>query len=199
MDNKAFFNIGYGLYVLTTNANRDNGCIINTFMQVTDNPKRVVLAVNKSNFTCSELDESGIFNVSVIDERADFEMFRSFGFKSGKDVRKFDDFCDIKRSQNGVLYITKSTNAYFSGKVIEKKDLGTHLLFVADVTDAEVLSNEKTVTYTYYQEKIKPKTNAKKTGWVCKICGYVYEGEELPDDFICPLCKHGASDFEKIS
>ena len=198
MNNKAFFNIGYGLYILTTNENKDNGCIINTFMQVTDTPKRVVLAVNKDNLTCSELSASGVFNVSVIDESADFDLFRSFGFRSGRTCHKFDDFSDVERSENGILYITKSTNAYFSGKVIEQKDLGTHILFTADITAAEVLSDKKTVTYTYYQEKIKPAPEPKKKGWVCKICGYVYEGEELPEDFICPLCKHPASDFEKL-
>ncbi len=199
MDNRAFFNIGYGLYILTTNENKDNGCIINTFMQVTDSPKRVILSVNKDNLTCMELDKSGVFNLSVIDERADFEIFKHFGFKSGKTCHKFEDFSDVARSDNGVLYITKNTNAYFSGKVIEKRDLGTHILFIADVTDAQVLSDNKTVTYTYYQEHIKPAPEKKKKGWVCKICGYVYEGEDLPEDFICPLCKHPASDFEKIS
>ncbi len=198
MDNKAFFNIGYGLYVLTTNANKDNGCIINTFMQVTDTPKRVVLAVNKNNLTCSELLSSGVFNVSVIDESADFEMFRCFGFKSGRTCQKFDDFKQVKRAENGVLYTTKSTNAYFSGKVIEHKDMDTHILFVADVTEAEVLSDLPTVTYTYYQKNIKPAPAPAKKGWVCKVCGYVYDGEELPEDFICPLCKHPASDFEKL-
>lgn len=197
MDNKAFFNIGYGLYVLTTNENKDNGCIINTFMQVTDTPKRVTLAVNKDNLTCKELQASGVFNVSVIDESADFDLFKAFGFRSGRTCHKFDDFSDVARAENGVLYITKSTNAYFSGRVIEQKDLGTHILFIADITEAEVLSDKKTVTYTFYQEKIKPAPEKKK-GWVCKICGYVYEGEELPQDFICPLCKHPASDFEKL-
>ena len=198
MDKKAFYNIGYGLYVLTTNNTKDNGCIINTFIQVTSTPNRVALAVNKDNFTCTELDESGVFNVSVIDESADFELFKSFGFRSGKNVRKFDDFCDFKRADNGVVYVTKSTNAYFSGRVVDKKDLGTHILFIADVTDAEVLSDKETVTYSYYQKNIKPAPNAKKKGWVCKICGYVYEGEELPEDFTCPLCKHPASDFERL-
>lgn len=198
MENKAFFNIGYGLYVLTTNENKDNGCIINTFMQVTDTPKRVVLAVNKNNLTCSELLASGKFCVSVIAEDADFELFRHFGFRSGRTCHKFEDFSDTKRAENGVLYITKNTNAYFAGTVIESRDLGTHILFIAEITEAEVLSDAKTVTYTYYQEKIKPAPEAKKKGWVCKICGYVYEGEELPADFVCPLCKHPASDFEKI-
>lgn len=198
MDNKAFYNIGYGLYVLTTNVNKDNGCIINTFMQVTSTPNRVALAVNKNNLTCSELDAGGIFNVSVIDERADFDLFKCFGFRSGRTCHKFDDFSDVSRAENGVLYITKNTNAYFSGKIIDKKDLGTHILFIADVTEAKILSDEETVTYTYYQKNIKPSPETKKKGWVCKICGYVYEGEELPEDFICPICKHPASDFEKI-
>ncbi len=198
MDNKAFFNIGYGLYVLTTNENKDNGCIINTFIQVADSPKRAVLAVNKNNLTCSELLASGKFCVSVIDESADFEIFRHFGFRSGRTCHKFEDFEDVKRAENGVLYITKNTNAYFSGTVIESRDLDTHILFIAEITEAEVLSDKKTVTYSYYQEKIKPAPEAKKKGWVCKICGYTYEGEELPEDFICPLCKHPASDFEKL-
>lgn len=198
MENKAFFNIGYGLYVLTTNENKDNGCIINTFIQVTDKPKRVALAVNKNNLTCSELMASGKFCISVIDESADFDLFRHFGFRSGRTCHKFEDFEYTKRAENGVLYITKSTNAYFAGTVIESYDLGTHIMFIAEIDEAEILSDKKTVTYTYYQEKIKPAPEAKKKGWVCKICGYVYEGEELPEDFTCPLCKHPASDFEKL-
>jgi len=198
MDNKAFFNIGYGLYVLTTNENKDNGCIINTFMQITDSPKKVAVAVNKANLTASELSSSGIFNISVIAEGADFELFKNFGFVSGRTCDKFENFKDTKRSENNVLYITKNTNAYFSGKVTEEIDLGTHILFIADITEAEVLSDRKTVTYTYYQENIKPAPEKKKSGWVCKICGYVYEGEDIPQDFICPLCKHPASDFEKL-
>ncbi len=197
MNDKAFFNIGYGLYVLTTNENKDNGCIINTFMQVTNSPKRVVLAVNKSNLTCSELRASGIFNISVIAEGAEFDLFKNFGFVSGRTCHKFENFKDAMRAKNGVLYITKNTNAYFSGKVIEEIDLGTHILFVADIEEAQVLSDRKTVTYTYYQENIKPAPEKKK-GWVCKVCGYVYDGEELPDDFICPICLHPASDFEKL-
>ena len=153
-----------------------------------------MLCVNKANFTCSQLEKSGTFNVSVIAEGADFDLFKTFGFQSGRNVRKFDNFCDIKRAKNGVLYITKNTNAYFSGCVIEQQDMGTHMLFVAEITEAETLSPAKTVTYTYYQENIKPAPEKKKSGWVCKIC----EGENLPDDFICPLCKHPASDFEKI-
>lgn len=198
MDNRAFFNIGYGLYILTTNENKDNGCIINTFIQVTDNPKQVVIAVNKDNLTCSELLAGGKFCVSVIDESASFDLFKWFGFRSGRTCHKFEGFADCERAENGVLYITKNTNAYFAGKVTEAKDLGTHILFIAEITESEVLSDRKTVTYTYYQENIKPAPEKKKSGWVCKICGYVYEGEELPDDFICPLCKHPASDFERL-
>ncbi len=198
MDNRAFFNIGYGLYILTTNENKDNGCIINTFMQVTDIPKRVAIAVNKDNLTCSELLASGKFCVSAIAEGADFDLFKCFGFRSGRTCHKFEGFTDCSRAKNGVLYITKNTNAYFAGTVTETKDLGTHILFIADIDEAEVLSDAKTVTYTYYQENIKPAPETKKKGWVCKICGYVYEGDTIPDDFICPLCKHPASDFERI-
>lgn len=198
MDNRAFFNIGYGLYILTTNENKDNGCIINTFMQVTDNPKQIVMAVNKGNLTCSELLSSGKFCVSVIDESADFELFKWFGFRSGRTCHKFEGFDDVNRAENGVLYITKNTNAYFAGTVTETKDLGTHILFIATITEAEVLSDKNTVTYTYYQKNIKPAPEAKKKGWVCKICGYVHEDEDLPEDFICPICKHPASDFERL-
>lgn len=198
MDKKAFFNIGYGLYVLTTNENKDNGCIINTFIQVTDTPSQVILVVNKGNLTCSELMSGKKFCVSVIDESADFELFKWFGFRSGRTCHKFEGFDNVKRADNGVLYITKNTNAYFAGTVTETKDLGTHILFIADVTEAEVLSDKKTATYTYYQEHIKPAPETKKSGWVCKICGYVFDGDALPDDFICPLCKHPASDFERL-
>ena len=201
MDNSAFFKIGYGLYVLTTEENgKDNGCIVNTVIQVTSQPNRLALAVNKQNYTCEMISRSKKFNVSVLCEGADFDMFKHFGFQSGKEVDKFADFGDAKRTDNGVYYVTKNTNAYFSGIVTNEIDMGTHMLFTADVSEAEVLSQSPTVTYTYYQEHIKPKPNKQeaKKGWRCKICGYVYEGEELPEDFICPLCKHPASDFERI-
>lgn len=201
MDERAFFKIGYGLYVLTAEENgKDNGCIVNTVMQATNLPNRLVIAVNKENDTCKMISHTGRFNVSVLSEGADFGMFRHFGFQSGKTVDKFADFGDVKRADNGVYYITKNTNAFFSGAVTNEFDLGTHLLFVADVTEAEVLSQKPTVTYTYYQEHIKPKPNEsnQQKGWRCKICGYVYEGEDLPEDFICPICKHPSSDFEKI-
>lgn len=200
MDNIAFFKIGYGLYVLTCEENgKDNGCIVNTVIQATDIPKRLIVAVNKQNKTCDMIKNTKKLCVSVLDERADFEIFKHFGFQSGKDVDKFESFTDAKRAGNGVLYVTKATNAYFSAEVTDTVDLGTHLLFIADVSEAEVLSDKPTVTYTYYQDNIKPKPEkSEKKGWRCKICGYVYEGEELPADFICPLCKHPASDFEQI-
>lgn len=200
MDNSAFFKIGYGLYVLTANENgKDNGCIVNTVMQVTNTPNRIAVAVNKGNYTCEMMERTGVFNISVISEQASFDMFRHFGFQSGREVNKFADFSGCTRGENGVLYVTQNTNAMFSAQVISKQDLGTHILFVGDVTEAKPLSDAPTVTYTYYQEHIKPKPEKSETkGWRCKICGYVYEGETLPEDFICPLCKHPASDFERI-
>lgn len=202
MDNKAMFKIGYGLYVLTANADKDNGCIINTAMQVTTTPNRIAVTVNKNNKTHDMIIESGKFNISIISEQADFQLFQHFGFQSGKEVDKFAGYSHMERSENGIYYITMGTNAYISGQVVEKVDLGTHTMFIADVTDGQVLNNENSVTYAYYHENIKPKPEAKeetKGGYRCVICGYVHEGEELPEDFVCPICKHGASDFEKIS
>ncbi|WP_337399619.1 flavin reductase [Congzhengia sp.] len=201
MDNSAFFKIGYGLYVLTAAENgKDNGCIVNTVIQATNTPNRLALAVNKQNYTCEMISHTKQFNISVLCEGTDFNMFKRFGFQSGKDTNKFEGFNDVKRSENGVYYVTKTTNAYFSGNVTNEIDMGTHLLFTADVLEAEVLSERETVTYTYYQDHIKPKPEEKKAakGWRCKICGYVYEGEDLPEDFVCPICKHPASDFERI-
>lgn len=200
MGNSAFFKIGYGLYVLTANENgKDNGCIVNTVMQVTNTPNRLAVAVNKGNFTCEMIERTGVFNISVLNEQASFDMFRHFGFQSGREVNKFADFSGCARGENGVLYVTQNTNAIFSAQVVSKQDLGTHILFIGDVTGAKTLADTPTVTYTYYQEHIKPKPEKTETkGWRCKICGYVYEGETLPEDFICPLCKHPASDFERI-
>lgn len=201
----AMFKLSYGLFVLTAQSKdgKDNGCIINTVMQVTDSPKRIAIAVNKANYTHDLILKSGIFNVSVLTEDAPFKVFQQFGFQSGRDVDKFAG-CegDPVRSENGLRYIPKYTNAFLSGKVIKAEDMGTHTLFTAEVTEAKVLSDGKSVTYAYYFENIKPKpqpTAEKKKGFVCKICGYVYEGDELPPDFVCPLCKHGAEDFEPLS
>lgn len=202
MDQKAMYKISYGLYVLTAKENGfDNGCIINTAGQVTSTPNRISIAVNKDNKTHDMVHATGIFNISILAEDTDFKTFQHFGFQSGKNVDKFDGYELKERSENGLYYITKGTNSYISGRVVQEVDLGTHTLFIADVTDASVLSDVPSVTYDYYQKNIKPKPEAPKAGktvWVCKVCGYVYEGEELPADYVCPLCKHGAEDFEKV-
>ncbi|MEE1137099.1 MAG: ferritin family protein [Acutalibacteraceae bacterium] len=202
MNTNAMFKIGYGLYVLTAKENGfDNGCVINTVTQVTSNPNRITVAVNKANKTHDMILATNEFNVSILTTGAKFELFKAFGFRSGKDVDKFEDFNAKKRSENGLYYITDSTNAYISAKVVTATDLGTHTLFLADVTDCEILSEVPSVTYDYYHKYIKPKPEVRKTAKVyyrCKICGYIYEGDELPADFICPLCKHPASDFERV-
>ncbi len=200
MDNSALFKIGYGLYVLTAkDDSKDNGCIINTVMQVTVSPLVMVIGVNKQNYTHDMIMKTKEFNVSVLDTRSQFSIFQNFGFQSGKDADKFADFKAAGRAENGIYYITENTNAYLSGKVIETFDFGTHTLFKAEIVEAKNLSEEETSTYTYYQKNIKPAPQpVEKKGWRCKICGYVYEGDPLPEDFICPICKHGAIDFEKI-
>ncbi len=202
MNTNAMFKIGYGLYVLTANENGfDNGCIINTVSQVTSNPNRITVAVNKANKTHDMILNTSAFNVSILTTSASFDIFKYFGFRSGKEVDKFSGYNDAKRSENGIYYVTDSTNAYISAKVISATDLGTHTLFLADVTDCEVLSEIPSATYDYYHKYIKPKPAVKKTAKVyyrCKICGYIHESDELPADFICPLCKHPASDFERV-
>lgn len=202
IDNSSFFKISYGLFILSaTKDGFDNACIINTLAQVTDSPKRISVTVNKSNYTNKMIAETGMFNVSVLTENVTFDTFKKYGFSSGKDGSKFTAEDPIYRTANGVRYVKEFANAVISAKVIESHDYGTHTVFIADVTEAFTLSSEKSVTYDYYFEHIKPKPQPyeeKKKGWVCKICGYVYEGDELPDDYICPLCKHGAEDFERI-
>ena len=202
MNTNAMFRIGYGLYVLTAKENGfDNGCIINTVSQVTSDPNRITVAVNKANKTHDMILSSGEFNVSILSTSATFDIFKAFGFRSGKDVDKFADFDSVERSNNGLYYITGMTNAYISAKVINATDLGTHTLFLADVTDCDVLSDATSVTYDYYHKFIKPKPEVKKmskTYYRCKICGYIHESDVLPADFVCPLCKHPASDFEKV-
>lgn len=200
MDKKAMYRLSYGLFVVTAKeGEKDNGCITNTVMQVTSAPNRISLAVNKENYTHDMILRTGKFLASVISEDASFDLFRHFGFQSGRDVDKFADFTDVKRTGNGLYAVTKGTNAWISAKVIQSVDLGSHTLFLAEVEDAEVLSDSPSATYAYYQDHIKPKPEKTKTvGWRCRICGYIYEGEELPADFICPICKHGAEDFEKI-
>ena len=200
MDTNALFKIGYGLYVLTAHENgKDNGCIINTVMQVTSEPNMIAIAVNKNNYTNEMILKTRKFNISTLAEGVNFDLFKHFGFQSGKEVNKFETFSNIKRSPNGVLYITQNTNSYMSAYVQQEIDLKTHTMFIAQLVEAECLSDIPTVTYDYYHKNIKPKSEKTgKSGWRCKICGYVYEGENLPSDFICPLCKHGAQDFEKI-
>ena len=198
----AMFKISYGLYVLTAkDGNKDNGCIINTVTQITDSPKRISIAVNRANLTHDMIKKTGVFNVSVLTTDTPFQVFRHFGFNSGRDTDKFADGENKSRSKNGLLYIERYSNSYISCKVTHTIEYNTHTVFIADVTEAKELSKVPSVTYEYYFENIKPKpkhNDEKKKGYVCKICGYVYEGEELPRDFICPLCKHGAEDFEKL-
>lgn len=204
MNKKAIYRLSYGLFVLTScSGGRDSGCIVNTAGQVTSEPNRISITVNKANFTHDLVKESGKFNISILSESADFNLFRHFGFQSGRTTDKFAGFADVERSANGLFYITAGTNAYISASVWQCIDLGTHTMFIASVDDMEVLSDVPSATYAYYQSSIKPKPAALpvsgKTVWRCTVCGYVYEGEELPADFVCPLCKHPASDFEKIT
>lgn len=200
MNKNTMFKISYGLYVLTASENGfDNGCIINTFSQVTDTPLQVSVTINKVNKTCEMIKNTGKFNVSILSEDVPFDIFKHFGFQSGSNVNKFEGYSDAKRSQSGLLYLTTYSNGYVCANVTETIDLGTHLMFIADVSECEILSDVASVTYDYYHKNIKPKPQEdKKVGYRCKICGYVYEGDPLPADYICPLCKHGAEDFEKI-
>lgn len=202
MDMTAMFKLTYGLFVVTAkDGDKDNGCITNTAAQVTSDPNRISLTVNKTNYTHDMIVKTGVFNVSILSEKAVFDTFKHFGFQSGRDVDKFADYTDCERAANGIFYITKGTNAYLSAKVVQAVDLGTHTMFIADVTDGQVLTQDASTTYTYYQTNIKPAPQppkSKKTTWVCQICGYVYEGDELPADFVCPWCKHGPADFKKV-
>ena len=203
MNQKAMYRLSYGLFVLTARiGGKDNGCIINTAAQVTSSPNRISITVNKDNLTHDMIRCSGAFNLSVLSEKAGFEIFRHFGFQSGRTADKFEGYTACKRSANGLCYITGGTNAFFSARVEQTIDLGTHTMFIASVEDMEVLSADPSATYAYYQASIKPKPEQKgsqeKTVWRCTVCGYVYEGEELPSDFVCPLCRHPASDFEKV-
>nr|MBQ8253551.1 flavin reductase [Lachnospiraceae bacterium] len=193
-------NFSYGLFVLTArDGAKDNGCIINTAMQVAGNPNYIMISVNKNNYTHDMIKKTGAFNLSILSEKATFETFRHFGFQSGKNVEKLVGV-EFSRAANGITYLLNETNAYISGKVVSETDLPTHTVFFAQVTQALVLSEEPSVTYSYYHKNIKPapaKTEKKK-GYICTVCGYIYEGEVLPEDFICPLCKHPASDFKPL-
>ncbi len=199
-DLTALFNIGYGLYVVTSNdGNKDNGLIVNTVTQVTNSPNRIAVCINKQNYSHHVIKQTGIMNVNCLSVEAPFKVFESFGFRSGRNVDKFEG-CEPMHSDNGLVFLPKYINSFMSLKVENYIDLDTHGMFICSVTEARVISDKETMTYTYYQNNVKPKPETEgKKGWVCKVCGYVYEGEELPEDFICPLCKHGASDFEPIN
>jgi len=198
----AMFSFSYGLFILTArDGAKDNGCIINTAIQLTDKPKRISIAVNKANFTHDMIKKTGQFNISMLSTDAPFAMFRHYGFQSGRDTDKFADVQGMARATNGIYYIPYCTNAFVSGKVVQTVEFETHTLFIAEVTEARVLSRLPSMTYAYYFANVKPKpapAAAKKTGWVCRICGWIYEGETLPPDIVCPICKHGAADFEKL-
>ena len=198
-DLSALFNIGYGLYVVTSNdGKKDNGLIVNTVSQVTNTPNRIAVTINKENYSHHVIKQTGIMNVNCLSVDAPFSVFETFGFVSGRVVDKFKGEV-VNRSDNGLVFLSRFINSFMSLKVEDYVDLGTHGMFICSVTEARVLDTKETMTYTYYQNNVKPKPQTEgKKGWVCKICGYVYEGEELPEDFICPLCKHGASDFEPI-
>ena len=201
VEQNAMFSLSYGLFVLTArDGAKDNGCIINTVTQLTDTPKRISIAVNKANYTHDMIKKTGVFNVSVLSNDAPFAMFQHYGFQSGRDVDKFAGVQGMARATNGVYYLPYCTNAFISARVTQTIEFETHTLFIADVTEARQLSDVPSMTYAYYFANVKPKPSKLKEqhGWVCKICGYVYEGEEPPADFICPLCKHGAEDFEKV-
>jgi len=211
MGANAMFNLSYGLFVLSARVgNKDNACVINTVTQVTAEPNRISIAVNKANYTHDMIFESGKFTVSIISEAADFDLFKHFGFQTGREVDKFAGYADCERAANGDYYVTNGVNAYISASVFHSIDLGTHTLFIADVTEMKVLNEEKSATYAYYHASIKPQPQARpadqvgdesgmaKTVWRCKICGYEYEGETLPEGYVCPLCKHPASDFERV-
>lgn len=201
-ETNAMNKINYGLFVLSTkNDGKDSACIINTVNQVSGNPNQVAFAVNKQNYTNEQITKSGKFAISVLTKETPFSVFKNFGYQSGRDTDKFKDFDGVARCENDVLYLTEYANAVICGKVISSQDCGTHTLFVGEVENSKVFSEVPSVSYEYYLKNIKPELHVpegKKKGYVCKICGYVYEGEVLPPDFICPLCKHGAADFEKI-
>lgn len=203
MDNKALFKLSYGIFMLATkDGEKINGCITNTCIQVANDPTRVAISVLNSNYTCDLIKNSGVFAISILDKNCTFDTIKHFGYQSGRDVDKFADI-NASFDENGIPYLTENVSSVVTGKVLEKHELGTHTLFIAEVTDARMITGEAPLTYDYYQSNVKPKpaaVNAEKKikAWRCKICGYIYEGSNLPKDFVCPLCGHGAEDFEPI-
>ncbi|MCI7145344.1 MAG: flavin reductase [Clostridiales bacterium] len=201
IDSSAMFKIGYGLYVVTCNdGTKNNGLIVNTVTQVSSNPDRIAVNVNKANYSCEVIKNTGVLNVSTLNETAPFKIFEHFGFQTGRNVDKFDKevFGHWETASNGLPYLSKYANAYISLKVFDVIDMGTHLMFLCDITESQVLNNVDTMSYAYYHNNVKPKPVEDVKGWVCDICGYVYEGDKLPEDYVCPLCKHGASDFTYV-
>ena len=199
-DPTALFKIGYGLYVVTTkDGEKDNGLILNTVVQLTSSPVRVAVTVNKQNYSYELIKKTGVMNVNCLTTDAPFKVFENFGFQSGRDADKFKD-CSPARSANGLIVLPHYINAYMSLKVTDFVDVGTHGMFICEVTESRVVSDKETMSYSYYHKNVKPKPASKeeKIGWICTVCGFIHDEEELPDDFECPICKHGASDFEKI-
>ena len=199
MNTNALFQLSYGLYVAASKFDaKMNGCIVNTVMQVTSSPLQIAVAINKENLTCEIIQKSNMVSLSVLSETAPFSLFKHFGFQSGRETDKFVDYSFAMTGQE-LPYLKEHTTAFIDCKVTNTVDLGTHMLFICSVNDCDVISDEKAMTYSYYHEFVKPKPEASAAkGWRCIVCGYVYEGEELPPDFICPWCKHGIEDFEKI-
>ena len=199
LDPKALFKIGYGLYVVTSNdGKKDNGLILNSVTQLTDTPLRVAVNINKMNYSHDVIKKSGVLNINCLNNEAPFSVFQNYGFRSGKDANKFEGE-EVLRSENGLVVLSNYINAFISLKVDKYVDLGTHGMFICSVTESKIINNIETMTYSYYQNNVKPKPDTeKKKGYVCKVCGYVYEGDTLPEDIVCPLCKHGAADFEEI-
>ena len=219
MNEKALFQIGYGLYLVAANEHgKDNACIVNTVMQVTQNPIRLLVSISNQNLTHDMIKNTGKLTVSVLTEKTPFSVYSHFGYQSGKKADKFEDFEDVTRCANGCFRLNRNSSAHFCGTVCDSFELDTHTMFLVDVTDADIVSSQVPVTYDYYQKYVKQPykppmkkvteeasgvnaegaEEAKTNSYVCKICGYVYEGEYLPEDYICPICKHGASDFEKL-
>ena len=197
---KALFNIGYGLYVITSNdGTKDNGLIVNTVSQLTSDPQRIGVCINKANYSHHVIRQTGVMNVNCLDITAPFNVFQNYGFQSGRTADKFAGVEEL-RSDNGLRFLPMYINSFMSLKVEDYVDLGTHGMFICSVTEARVMSDKETMSYTYYQKNVKPKPDTEgKKGYVCKVCGWVYEGDPLPDDIVCPLCKHGAADFEPIA
>lgn len=198
IDTKAFHSIGYGLYVITLNdGKKDNAFICNTVAQVANDPNTIAVSINKANYSHDVIKETGIMNVNCLTVNTPFFVFEAYGFRSGRDVDKFENIVSL-RSENGLIYLRNYINSYMSLKVEQYIDLKSHGMFICSVTEAKVINRDETMSYSFYHANVKPKPEAKKKGYICKICGYVHEGDELPEDFICPICKHPASDFEPL-